>query len=260
MPAWFYNLHVASALFLVYFVFGGIGFIAYKINKKYFKQDSNSTIVSAAQQTGLTFGTIFIAFWIALNWQSLDSLTLASKSEAQSILDLYSNSHSVDDKVQAANVRIAIVNYIDSIISEEYKSLEQGEINAHTEQLFSKLKLTIYSLPTHNLEEKITYHQLTQSLNGLADFRDKRLDYVDGQMNGILLLFFVLLLVIICFWSACLMHTNRKLVLSVILCQYLIILTSAWLILEIDRPFQGYFKVDNSAFVQARSEIELLHY
>ena len=35
MPAWFYNLHVVTALFLIYAVFGTIGFIAYKLNKKY---------------------------------------------------------------------------------------------------------------------------------------------------------------------------------------------------------------------------------
>ncbi|TXJ00222.1 MAG: DUF4239 domain-containing protein [Neisseriales bacterium] len=260
MPAWFYNLHVVTALFLIYAVFGTIGFIAYKLNKKYFKLENHSPIITVAQQTSITFGTLFIAFWIALNWQTLDNLSLDSKSEAQAILDLYSSTHAINQEPQANNVRNAIENYLNSIVTEEYKSLEQGELNQHTGELFNQLKIAVYHLPAKTLEEKITYYHITTSLNTLVDFRFKRLDYVNGQMNGVLLIFFVVLLAIICFWSACINNHNRKLSVLVLCSQYLIILSSSWLILEIDRPFQGYFKVDNSAFVQIQQQVTQLNY
>ena len=158
MPAWFYNLHVVTALLMIYAVFGVVGFIGYKLNSKFFRQDSSSSIISLAQQTSITFGTIFIAFWIALNWQSLSSLSLASKSEAQAILDLYSNSHSIDDVAQAKNVRLAINDYIGSIVNEEYKSLEQGKLNPHTALLFNllKLRITLYQQITSKKKLPIT--------------------------------------------------------------------------------------------------------
>ncbi|RTL12221.1 MAG: DUF4239 domain-containing protein [Neisseriaceae bacterium] len=260
VPAWFYNLHVITALFLIYAVFGFIGFIAYKLNQKYFKIENPSTIITVAQQTSITFGTLFIAFWIALNWQTLDNLSLDSKSEAQAILDLYSSTHAINQEPQATSVRKAIDTYLNSIVNEEYKSLEQGQLNQHSGELFNQLKVAVYHLPAKTLEEKITYYHITTSLNALVDFRFKRLDYVNGQMNGVLLVFFVVLLAIICFWSACINNHNRKLSILVLCSQYFIILSSSWLILEIDRPFQGYFKVDNSAFIQIQQQINQLHY
>jgi hypothetical protein len=60
---------------------------------------------------------------------------------------------------------------------------------------------------------------------------------------------------LICFWSACVNNNLKKLTILVIISQNLIILSSAWLILEIDRPFQGYFKVGNQAFVNIQKNI-----
>ena len=153
MPAWFYNLHVITALFLIYAVFGFIGFIAYKLNQKYFKIENPSTIITVAQQTSITFGTLFIAFWIALNWQTLDNLSLDSKSEAQAILDLYSSTHAINQEPQATNVRKAIDTYLNSIVNEEYKSLSKVSLINIAESCLISSKVAVYHLPAKHLKK-----------------------------------------------------------------------------------------------------------
>lgn len=255
MPAAFYNLHVLTALLLIYLFFGGIGFLGYQLNRRYFRKSNNLTLITTAQQTSLTFGTLFIAFWIALNWQTLDNLNLDSKNEAQAILSISSSANLIDSPAQQQTVKLAINDYLDSVIHQEYHSLEQGEVNQATDEKLTHLSQQIYLLPTHTLEQKIVYNKMLESLNGLVAFRLKRLDYAAGQINGVLLIFFVMLLMLICFWSACVNNNLKKLTVLVIISQNLIILSSAWLILEIDRPFQGYFKVGNQAFVNIQKNI-----
>lgn len=250
MPAWFYNLHVVAALLLIYGFFGFVGWIGYWLNQRYFKIEGTNSIISVAQQTGLTFGTLFIAFWIALNWQTLGDLKLASENEAHAILNLYNNTSLVENNAKSQAIRSATSVYLNSVIHDEYKSLEQGELNQNTANTFIQLSQQVYSLPTTTLQDKIVYSQLVAALNSLDLYRLNRLDYVSGQINGVLLIFLIMLLMIICFWGGCISNKNGKLTVLVMLSQYLIILSSAWLILEIDRPFQGYFKVDNSAFVR----------
>ncbi|MFN8770654.1 MAG: hypothetical protein ACK5Z5_08160 [Neisseriaceae bacterium] len=259
MPAWFYELNLINALVLIYVIFGGIGFIAYKLYVKYLKDKDADFLINIARQTCLTFGTIFIAFWIAINWQSINNLNLACKGEAQAILNLYSSTHMLD-KLHGNQMRSAVNNYLDSVISEGYESLENGEINLRTKAIFDKLRLAVYNLPTDDFEQRIIFSKLTQSMNILAESRTKRQDYVKGQMNGILLAFFILLLLNICIWTAFTYHPKRILTSMVVISQFIIILSAVWLIFELDRPFQGYFRVDNSAFIEAKSQIKQLNY
>ena len=259
MPAWFYNLHVVIALILIYAIFGFIGYLGYLLNKKFFKfsqnNNQNGSLIYAAQQTGLTFGTLFIAFWIALNWQTLGDLNLISESEAHAVQNLYSSAEMVDNVKLRDKVQLATNDYLNSVINDEYKSLEQGELSQITTSKFNYLSNVIYSLPAQDMSDKFVYAQLVSSLNSLTDYRLKRLDYASGQINGVLLVFFLVLITLICFWSGCTNHRNGKLTALVLISQYLIILSSAWLILEIDRPFQGYFKVDNHTFVMVKQQI-----
>lgn len=261
MPAWFYNLHVVAALFLIYLVFGLIGLCGYIINRKYFKvgRTNTNTAASSAQQTGLSFGTLFIAFWIALNWQTLDNLNLDSEREAQSIINLYNNAQLIDNPQLREQTQIAVQYYLNSIINNEYKSLEQGKLSPDSAAKIRELSSVIYTLPTTTLEEKTTYIQITSALNTLIQNRFDRLDYVEGQINGVLLVFFMMLLALICFWGGFIYHRNGKLTIMSLFTQHLVILTSAWLILEIDRPFQGYFKVDNYAFIKADYYLQHQH-
>lgn len=258
MPAFFYNLHVLAALIIIYIIFGSIGFAGYKINQRFFKKSNNQNIVTMAQQTSITFGTLFIAFWIALNWQTLDNLNLDTQHEAQAIISIYNSTNMVENPQERQIIQNDIKLYLNSVINDEYKSLENGKPNLNTQLLLNQLGQKIYLLPTTDLEQKLVYMKLIDSLNSLIDFRLKRLDYAAGQINGVLLIFFIMLLVLICFWSGCINNNYKKLTIMVILSQNLIILSSAWLILEIDRPFQGYFRVDNKAFVAASYNLEKL--
>lgn len=257
MPNWFYNLNIIVALLLFYIVFGIVGFISYKIHAIYLKERDPNSIINFARQTSLTFGAVFIAFWIVINWQSIDNLNLTTKNEAGAILNLYNNTRILDNK-SGDVVRLAVKNYLDAVVSQGFESLEQGEINYKNKTIFESLQLAIYSLPVNNFEQKTSFYRISQLLDIVGEYRSKRLDYADGQMNGIILAFFIVLLLNICIWNACIFHPKRILTVLVLMSQYVIVLTAVWLIFELDRPFQGYFKIDNRAYIQVQNKIKHL--
>jgi len=71
-----------------------------------------------------------------------------------------------------------------------------------------------------------------------------------------LIIFFIALVLVGCFWTGCINSRNFVFSIIVIMSQNLVIASSSWLILEMDKPFQGYFKVDNQAFINVKQQIE----
>ncbi|AUR51050.1 DUF4239 domain-containing protein [Aquella oligotrophica] len=264
MPAWFYDLPVLAALFLIYIIFGCISIFGFWIRRKFLTKRKSFKIISIAQQTSLTFGTLFMAFWIAINWQTLDELALASENEAHAILNIYSISKTIHDENSRYEVRQSIINYLDSVINDEYKFLEHGQISNQTEAQFGKLMQTVYrDIPTETIQDQMSYQQMSNALNQLVGYRTERLDFVNGELNGVLLIFFIILLILICFWNGCVSNRsnrNFRLTILALFSQNLIILSSAWLILEIDRPFQGHFHIGNTSFVSVANEIRKLNF
>lgn len=256
MPAWFYNLPVFDALFLLYAVFSCFSILGFIVSRKFVRDSRNLPIITAVQHTCLTFGTLFMAFWIAINWQTLDQLRFASQSEAHQIFNLYSSTKSLQNQESKKLIRSSIVQYLDDVVNKEYNSLDQGYINQTTERDFEHLMEVVYNnAPTKTIQDVMVYNQLVGVLHQLSDARVKRMDFVVGELNGVLLIFFLALLSVICFWNGWVKTSYMKLTIIVLLSQNLIILSSGWLILEIDRPFQGFFKVDNTAFVATKSDI-----
>jgi hypothetical protein len=157
MPAWFYDLPVLAALFLIYIVFGCISIFGFWIRRKFLTKRKSFKIISIAQQTSLTFGTLFMAFWIAINWQTLDQLALASENEAHAILNIYSISKTIHDVNCRNEVRQSINNYLDSVINDEYKFLEHGQLSSQTEAQFGKLMQTVYKdIPTETIQDQMS--------------------------------------------------------------------------------------------------------
>ncbi len=256
MMSWFYNLNVLSALLLIFIICGTISMIGFFISQKYFLKETHLKTISLAQKTGLTFGTLFMAFWITINWQTLKELTLTTEQEAHAIYHLYSISKMIPETNEQTRVREAVLNYLDIIINKEYRSLEQGKLSIQGEESFNNLTWAVYSYPKMNdFRDQFTYSQLIAALTSVSDNRVKRLNFVHGELTGALLIFFITLIVIICFWNGFIRSEHSKLAFVVLLSQNLIILSSAWLVLEIDHPFQGYFKVDDSAFIHTHQQI-----
>lgn len=254
--SFFYNLNALNALLLLYTSGILISLIGFTLCRKYFFRDDQMLVIRVAQQTTLTFGTLFMAFWIAVNWQIMDDLSLATEQEAHAVASLYSLTRIIPNQVEENKVRNATLNYLNTVIDVEYSSLSQGKLSVDSENAFQELVQAVNSYPKiTTIQEQFAYAHINASLTTLADNRVKRLDYVNGELDGIMLIFFIGLIIIMCFWVGCIKPYFSMLSLIILLSQNLIITSSAWLVLELDHPFQGEYKVNNAPFVAVKHQL-----
>ena len=93
----------------------------------------------------------------------------------------------------------------------------------------------------------------------LSKSRTVRLGYLSGELHGPLLMFFIAMLVIGCFWTGSFYSKSFLFSLIIILSQNILMATSSWLIFEIDKPFQGSIKATNQAFIDVKIELRELY-
>jgi hypothetical protein len=256
MPAWFYDLNIVVALLTMYVIFGFVSYLGYFFYHTYFKSNDIHSTMTIAAQTSMTFGSLFIALWITLNWNTLANLKLYAKNEAQAVLIIYFNSFKLNENSAGEQIRTAVDQYLNNVIVEAYPLLASNQPDKISDRYLNQLTWAITGLSIKNAEDKVTYTELSNNFNRLIEVRLERLSKGAGSMHGALLIFFIVLLVIICFWIGFVQSKNRLLTIMVISSQQFIIISFAWLMLELDCPFEGYFGVDSSAFVHAQQLIQ----
>ena len=256
MPAWFYSLPIYVALVLIFILCNLVSAIGQICSQKFLSRVDNKDVVTkVVWQTILFFTTIFITFWIATNWSNLGQLELTSIREATTIEQLYNDLDSLETD-QSKDLQHRLFNYLDSVIDDEYPSLATGNLSKKTNQIYRNLVLSIYEYtPAKNLAEEMRYHRILEQLSNLSSYRENRLNYLEGNLRGPLLLFFIVMIVIGCFWTGFVHTKSFYFTCFIIMSQNLIISSSCWLILEMDKPFQGQLSSDNSAFISVRQEL-----
>jgi hypothetical protein len=261
MPNWFFDAPIFVAFIAIYITCCSISIIGFIFAKRFFNQvDRNEVIGKVVWQTILFFSTLFITFWIATNIRNLDVLNSVTKQEAHQIENLYNAGSSLPEPYKT-KMQNATLIYLDSVIKQEYPDLEEGRYNSFTQEKYRNLIYTAYKYtPNGKTTNELAYDRLLHSLDQLSDLRIQRLGLLNGELTGAFLVFFVLMISIGCFWTGCINSRNLVFTTIVIMSQNLVIASSSWLIFEIDKPFQGYFKVSNSEFVTVLNEINKLKF
>lgn len=258
MPGWFYEMPIYVALILMFVVCNSISLFGYWFYKRYLiKVDNKDVVTKVVWQTVLFFSTIFITFWIVTNWSNLGSLKQTTIKESNSISQLYNDLDSLPE-AQRVEFEQKLKSYLNSVITEEYKSLTNGVENLQTNAIYRDFVLSVYKYqPAPNLASELRYNRILQHLSELSDFRENRLSYLEGSLSGPLLMFFLTMIIVGCFWTGFIDTRSFRFTLFIIMSQNLIISSSSWLILEMDKPFQGEFSVNNIPFVNIQKEIGL---
>lgn len=259
MPIWFYELPIYLALVVIFIVCNLISLLGYWCYKKYLiKVDSKDIVTKVVWQTVLFFSTIFITFWIVTNWSNLGSLRQTSIKEANTLVLLYNDLDGIP-KENSVLLEQRLNKYLDLVIHQEYQTLAHGQEDLATSNSYHDLVLAVYTyVPSSNLASELRYNRILEHLSAVSDYRENRLSYLDGNLTGSMLLFFLTMVIIGCFWTGFIDTKSLKFTLFIIMSQNLIISSSTWLILEMDKPFQGEFSVTNAPFVAAQKEIHLL--
>lgn len=259
MPAAFYNLPVYIALLLLFIACNSISVFGFWFHKRYLLRVDNKDIVTKiVWQTVLFFSTVFITFWIVTNWSNLGALKQTTIKESNAIVQLYNDLDSFPKEPRNI-LEGKLSNYLNLVIDAEYSSLAKGKYNQKVTDCYRDLVLSIYSYePSGNLSSELRYNRILAHLSELSDYRENRLSYVSGNLTGPLLFFFITMIVVGCFWTGFIDTRSFKFTLFIIMSQNWIISSSTWLILEMDKPFQGEFSVTNAPFISAQKEIKLL--
>ncbi len=257
MPQWFYEIPVFLALGLIYILCCSISLIGYWFSNIFFqKVDKYEIVTKVVWQTVLFFSTMLITFWIATNWHNLKDLTQVTKKEARDIKELYAYSKLPDAPEVTKELRTILMAYLDSVINKEYASLHKGEVNIETLNLYLKfIKTARYYMPNNSLTNEFAYNRLMSGVLDLIQSRADRLGYLPGELNGTLLGFFLIIMIIGCFWTGAIYSKNFIFSLIIIMSQNIIMASSIWLIFEIDKPFQGEIIIDNQPFIDAKKDI-----
>lgn len=257
MPDWFYHLPIYLALVLIFVLCNMVSLFGYLVSHRFLSRVDNKDIVTkVVWQTVLFFSTIFITFWIATNWSNVGNLKQTTIREANSVAQLYNDIGSLGGS-ESQFYESKIWNYLDLIIKDEYPHLSRGEESPKTNAAFRDLVLSIYDYqPLPKLSDELRYNRILEQLTDLSNYRENRLGFLSGNLNGPLLLFFIMMVVVGCFWTGFINTRSFRFTLFIIMSQNLIMSSSSWLILEMDMPFQGQLRVDNTPFVEVQDEMK----
>lgn len=257
----FYSLPIYLALLLIFVGCNLISVLGYFVSHRFLARVDNKDVVTkVVWQTVLFFTTIFITFWIATNWSNLGALKSATIREANSVQLLY---HEMDglNQPQGKLLQTELLTYAGLVVNDEYAHLRHGQSSPRTESSFRILVNSIYDYRHEGFisGDEGSYNRVLDQIEVVSDYRDTRLQYLEGNLQGPLLLFFIIMIVVGCFWTGFIDTKSRIFTTFIILCQNLIISASCWLILEMDKPFQGELSVGKSAFVMVYQQLEHKH-
>lgn len=256
MPGWFYDLPIYVASVMMLMVCNGVSLLGYWFyTRDLIRIDNREIVTKVVWQTVLYFSTVFIAFWIVTTWNNLGDLKQTTIREANTVAMLYHDLNSLPIE-QRTMLEKKLLVYLDSVVNDEYKSLASGHENQATNSRYNEIASAIYNYqPDVTLASELRYNRILLHLSQLSDFRDERLSYLDGSLSGPMLIFFLTMIMVGCFWTGFIETRSFRFTLFIIISQNLIMGSSSWLILEMDKPFEGQFSVTNAPFVAIQKEI-----
>jgi NADH:ubiquinone oxidoreductase subunit K len=257
MPDWFYEMPSVLALLAIYVICCSISLIGYGLSIRFFRKfDTYEVISKIVWQTILFFSSLFITFWIAINWHNLKDLSQITKQESHTLESLYEYTDIPESPEYTKQLHQAIIKYIDSVINTAFPLLAAGEVNLIPSVEYRDLLKLANGYKTNNtLTNEFAYNRLMHNIELLIHDRSTRLGYAMGELNGPLLGFFLAMICIGSFWTGAIFSRNFLFSLLIIMSQNIVMASSTWLVLEIDKPFQGYFKVNSQAYIDAKIEI-----
>ncbi len=237
LPDW-----LASTLVLVAAVMLSIGghVIARRITPKVSKEETDLAV--ALMGVVAAFTGIMLAFAAVQVWDDFSQAEKAVAQEASAVSQLYRDLTVYGD--EAAPARAAVKVYVRDVLDDEWPKLEQGKPGAKTAQALVRLFNEAGRLQPRTSQQTVVYAEIFRNLNQVVSYRRARLTTARSELPG---LFWVVVVagsaVIVAFTFVFpVTRTNSMVIGGLALSLALIFL----FILEVNRPFQGVYKVEDT--------------
>lgn len=225
-----------------------------------FRYKDNAAISNTSALIGIIYGVL--AGLIALYLLNANSATeVAVQREASAVADIFRDSKWLPDPART-NLRIETKQYLDHVINVEWPLMKEGAYLPDTgRNLVNQMDKEIFlhqqnANPTTNTLEFLILHHLLEEIQTLYDAREQRLNINDSVLSPsiwVVILIGTVLIIGINF----LFGMNFYLHLISIAAIALMTSSIIFLLLTLDRPFQGEFAVEPKAYQSALHYINL---
>lgn len=195
---------------------------------------------------GTVYG-IFLAFVFTATWQAYSTTSTNLVQEARYLRDLYFITKAFPQPAQG-ELQQRLRNYRDSVVNDEWKTMEKGEANPQTIQLLRQIGDAYLGFKPVNDQEKDFFHTSIACLTTMNSLRASRIDDSSSSLPPVLWL--VLLLGGAATIALSYLFEAENYWLQVILTIVLtgVICLTLWIIIDLDFPFTGGAKISPESF------------
>jgi hypothetical protein len=190
---------------------------------------------------------VLIAFVVFATWTEYDDSKKNVDSEAIELSDVFHNSKSMPDEYKK-QVSVLMKQYVDDVMNDEWKLLENGEPSGKARDSFSKLWNFFTTLDRGQIKNEIAYQETLKHMNDAGERRRTRIFDSNNNIPGIIwvvLLFGAVVTVIYTYFFFAKNIRHQFVMTSALTILNTLIL---YMILALDNPFRGYMKVDYKPF------------
>ena len=244
------NWHPVLSIILLCGVTVVISYLALKLTRKIFAENVLRQNHEVGGMIFNAFGIIYavlVAFVVFATWNEYDNSKKNIDQESIELSDIYHNSKALPEPLRS-QVAPLIRTYIDDVINDEWKLLENGEPSLKARDSFNRLWTFFTTLERLQIKNEVAYQETLKHLNDAGERRMIRSFDSSNNIPGIIwavLLFgaFGTIFYTYFFYAENLRHqfvmTSALTVLNTLILYMLVML---------DNPFRGYIKLDYSAF------------
>ena len=195
---------------------------------------------------GTVYG-IFLAFVFTATWQAYSTTSTNVVQEARYLRDLYFVTKAFPQPTQG-QLQLLLRNYRDSVVNDEWKSLEKGEANPRTIQLLQEIGNAYLRIRPSNDQEKDFFRTSIEYLTTMNSLRASRID--DSSSGLPVVLWFVLLVGAGATIGLSYLFEAQNFWLQSILTILLtgVICMTFCIIIDLDFPFTGATKISSESF------------
>lgn len=250
MPEFFYHISNLTIFLFLSIFFITVSILAVFAVKKFIpiklRREDNAVIGNIGALLSIIYGVLvgLTALHLINNIGNADA---AVQTEANSLASIYRDSKMLHPEQRVA-IQTEIKNYIDQVIRVEWPLMrESKDDNTQGNQIVENLfdKISISKITT--ISEQLLIQDMLEEIKNLYSARQQRIHFSASELNRelwMVILFATFLTIGINF----LFGMNFYLHLITISAAALMASSMVFLIITIDRPFQGEFVVSPNAF------------
>jgi hypothetical protein len=219
-----------------------------------FRYKDNSVIANTSSLINMLYGVL--AGLTALYLINNNSYTTdAVQREASAVANVYRGSQYLQD-TKKADIQIELIKYLNNVIHVEWPAMSMGQhINGDGDRIIDKISSDIHTSMHTNFDQVMIEHDLLNEVRALYNARQQRIHMSYAQLNPEIWVV-VILGTILTLCINYLFSMNFYLHVFTVSAAALMASSMLFLLVSLDRPFQGEFNIEPDAFKALLEQIQ----